>query len=265
MTSNSHTFVFILVLRGYHVFTKVWKPALNEKLDCYHKFENNCDLFSQNVQIRWRYSTSFVAITFPCTSTNWMLLDHYRVNFIVSKTLLWAKDRNCPRELINCNKTVKLPLSKKRKLILQMFRRLKMLEIMSRRHSKHKSKGNGRNKTKPPLLFSIDRITSFHTSNFITLPTINYVHYSINHFFRAQFSSTWKGGKSTSISYSSIPNCRGCKMGGLIASVDWWNLSKSLKTGGTGKEGGGLFLGEVLVEVEPKKIELSGKICLKMK
>ena len=115
MTSNSHTFVFILVLRGYHVFTKVWKPALNEKLDCYHKFENNCDLFSQNVQIRWRYSTSFVAITFPCTSTNWMLLDHYRVNFIVSKTLLWAKDRNCPRELINCNKTVKLLLSKKKK------------------------------------------------------------------------------------------------------------------------------------------------------
>lgn len=48
MTSNSHTFVFILVLRGYHVFNKVWKPALNGKLDCYHKFENNCDLFNQN-------------------------------------------------------------------------------------------------------------------------------------------------------------------------------------------------------------------------
>lgn len=45
------------------MFNKVWKPALNEKLDCYHKFENNCDLFNQNVQIRWRCSTSFVATT----------------------------------------------------------------------------------------------------------------------------------------------------------------------------------------------------------
>ena len=56
---NSHSFVLTLVVRGYHVFSKVLKPVLNEKLDCYREFGNDCDLFSQIVQIRWRYCRSF--------------------------------------------------------------------------------------------------------------------------------------------------------------------------------------------------------------
>ena len=46
MAMNSHTFKFATAATGCHALNKVWIPILNEKLDCYHEFENDYDLFS---------------------------------------------------------------------------------------------------------------------------------------------------------------------------------------------------------------------------
>ena len=46
MASNSRTFEFTAAVRGFYVFQKKWKPALNEQLHCLQEPGNDCDIFS---------------------------------------------------------------------------------------------------------------------------------------------------------------------------------------------------------------------------
>ena len=46
MANNSRIFEFTAAVRGFHVFLKILKPALNELLDCFHEQENDFDYFS---------------------------------------------------------------------------------------------------------------------------------------------------------------------------------------------------------------------------
>ena len=46
MANNSRIFEFTAAVRGFHVFRKIWKPVLNELLDCFHEQGNDFDYFS---------------------------------------------------------------------------------------------------------------------------------------------------------------------------------------------------------------------------
>ena len=46
MASNSRTLEFTAAVRGFHVFRKKWKPALNEQLHCSQEPGNDYDVFS---------------------------------------------------------------------------------------------------------------------------------------------------------------------------------------------------------------------------
>ena len=46
MASNSRTLEFPAAVRGFHVFRKKWKPALNEQLHCLQEPGNDYDVFS---------------------------------------------------------------------------------------------------------------------------------------------------------------------------------------------------------------------------
>ena len=46
MASNSRSFEFTAIIRGYHVYQKFWQPGLNETLVCIHERRNEFDAFS---------------------------------------------------------------------------------------------------------------------------------------------------------------------------------------------------------------------------
>ena len=46
MANNSRIFEFTAAVRGFHVFRKIWKPVLNQLLDCFHEQGNDFDYFS---------------------------------------------------------------------------------------------------------------------------------------------------------------------------------------------------------------------------
>ena len=46
MASNSRTLELTAAARGFHVFRKKWKPALNEQLHCLQEPGNDYDVFS---------------------------------------------------------------------------------------------------------------------------------------------------------------------------------------------------------------------------
>ena len=45
MANKSCIFEFTAAVRGFHVFQKIWKPVLNELLDCFHEQENDLNNF----------------------------------------------------------------------------------------------------------------------------------------------------------------------------------------------------------------------------
>ena len=46
MTNNSCIFKFTAAVRDFYVFRKIWKPVLNELLDCFHERRNDFDYVS---------------------------------------------------------------------------------------------------------------------------------------------------------------------------------------------------------------------------
>ena len=50
MANNSGIFEFTAAVIGFYVFGKIWKPVLNELLDCFHEQGNDFDYLSINLR-----------------------------------------------------------------------------------------------------------------------------------------------------------------------------------------------------------------------
>ena len=82
MARNSRTLEFIALVRGFHVFRKKWKPALNEQLHCLQEPANDfhpswhSDVVTTLWQRRWRCHNVVARSKMSCTDVSFRRCDN---------------------------------------------------------------------------------------------------------------------------------------------------------------------------------------------